>query len=296
MRLPAFRVPPGGPARLGRRDPAYTGRFRDGRAAEGKIREDCAELARLQDRFLAQESRALLLIFQGMDGAGKDGTIKFVMSSVDPQGCTVAAFKRPTPAQLRHDYLWRFVCKLPERGKIGIFNRSYYEEVLRTRVHPEELEAQKLPPVHGRRAGALWKCRFREINHLEEHLADNGTIILKFFLHISKAKQRERLLERTDLAEKKWKFSPEDLKERRHWNRYMDAYEEALGATSTRRAPWYVIPADNRWFSALAVAEIVVSVLKDLRLKYPSPTAEERREMSRARRKLLQERKPSRRS
>jgi PPK2 family polyphosphate:nucleotide phosphotransferase len=292
----SFRVPPGGPARLAGRDTAFTGRYRDGQAAEEKIREDCAELARLQDRFLAQESRALLLIFQGMDGAGKDGTIKFVMSSVDPQGCAVAAFKRPTPAELRHDYLWRFVCKLPERGKIGIFNRSYYEEVLRTRVHPEELRGQKLPPVGGRGRRALWRRRFREINNLEEHLADNGTIILKFFLHISKGKQRERLLERTDLAEKRWKFSPEDLKERRYWNRYMDAYEEALGATSTRRAPWYVIPADHRWFSALAVAGIIVRALKDLRLKYPAPSAEDKREMSRARRRLLRERKASRRA
>lgn len=247
------------------------------------------ELAQLQDRFLAQESRALLLIFQGMDGAGKDGTIKYVMSNVDPQGCTVAAFKQPTPVELRHDYLWRFVCKLPDRGKIGIFNRSYYEEVLRTRVHPEELEEQKLPPVAGRGRDALWRRRFREINHLEEHLADNGTIILKFFLHISKAKQRDRLLERTDLAEKRWKFSPEDLKERQYWARYMSAYEDALGATSTRHAPWYVIPADHRWFSALAVAQIVVGALKDLRLKYPTPSPSEKREMARARRKLSKE-------
>jgi PPK2 family polyphosphate:nucleotide phosphotransferase len=294
MKGTPFRVPPGGPSRLAGRDPAFTGRFRDGAAAERKIREDCAELARLQDRFLAQESRALLLIFQGMDGAGKDGTIKFVMSSVDPQGCSVAAFKRPTPAELRHDYLWRFVCKLPERGKIGIFNRSYYEEVLRTRVHPEELKEQKLPPAHGRGLGALWKRRFREINRLEEHLADNGTIVLKFFLHISREKQRERLLERTDRAEKKWKFSPEDLKERRYWKRYMDAYEEAIGVTSTRHAPWYVIPADHRWFSALAVAEIVVKTLKGLRLRYPAPSAADRREMARARRKLLRERTASR--
>lgn len=285
-----FRVPAGRSLRLSRFDPGFTGGFTDAGAAEAKVRADCASLAQLQDILLAQESRALLLIFQGMDGAGKDGTIKLVMSSVDPQGCTVAALKRPTPLDLRHDYLWRFVRHLPERGKIGIFNRSYYEEVLRTRVHPEELKEQNLPPVPGERGrDAIWKRRFREINNFEEHLAANGTILLKFFLHLSREKQKERLLERTSLDEKRWKFSPSDLADRRHWNAYMRAYQDALRNTSTRWAPWYVIPADHRWFSALAVAEIVVSTLKALRLTYPKGKPEERREMAKARRALERE-------
>lgn len=291
MKNTTFRVPPGPRLDLSRFDPGFTGRFREPAAAERKIGDDCATLAQLQDKFLAQESRALLLVFQGMDGAGKDGTIKHVMSSVDPQGCTVAAFKQPTPEDLRHDYLWRFVRRLPERGKIGIFNRSYYEEVLHTRVHPEELKKQKLPPTAGEGRNAIWRRRFREISALERHLTSNGTIILKFFLHISKGKQRERLIKRTTLPEKRWKFSPDDLAERRYWGAYIRAYEEALGATSTRWAPWHVIPANHRWFSALSVAEIVVATLRRLGLRYPAGKPEERRAMAKARRALERERR-----
>ena len=269
-----FTVPAGEKVCLQDYDAGFTGEFTSRDDAEDKIREGCATLAKYQDILLAEGTHALLLIFQAMDGAGKDGTIKHVMSSVDPQGCSVAMFEKPAAKELKHDYLWRFVQQLPERGKIGIFNRSYYEEVLSTRVHPERLEEQNLP-ASIREADGIWRQRFAHINNFEQYLAENGFIIMKFFLHLSKDKQRERLLERLDLPEKKWKFSISDIEERGHWDEYMQAYDDVLNHTSTSWAPWYVVPADHRWFSALTVADLVVTKLKALQLKYPESNNEQ---------------------
>ena len=281
-------APPGAKVRLKDYDPAFTGAFQSEEEARDRVSADCETLAVLQDKFLAQGKHALLLIFQAMDGAGKDGTIKHVMSNVDPQGCAVTNFKRPGERELKHDYLWRFVRELPERGQIGIFNRSYYEEVLVNRVHPERLDEQSLPP-RVRKSKSLWRQRFRQINHFEQYLSENGIVPVKIFLHISKEKQRERLLERTRLVEKRWKFSSDDVEERGHWDKYMKAYEDALTETSTRHAPWHIIPANHRWFSALAVAELVVHKLRALKTRYPHPTDEHREELAKGERKLMRE-------
>jgi PPK2 family polyphosphate:nucleotide phosphotransferase len=280
-----FVAPPGTKVRLKDYDPAFTGAFQSEQDAEERMREDCETLALLQDKFLAQGRHALLLIFQAMDGAGKDGTIKHVMSGVDPQGCTVTNFKRPGQHELKHDYLWRFVSELPERGQIGIFNRSYYEEVLVSRVHPERLEEQCLPP-HVQKSKNLWQQRFRQINYFEQYLSENGIIPVKIFLHISKEKQRERLLERTRLVEKRWKFSLDDIEDRAYWTNFMKAYEETLSQTNTRHAPWHIIPANQRWFSALAVAELVVHKLRALKPQYPHPSDEHRKELAKGKRML----------
>jgi PPK2 family polyphosphate:nucleotide phosphotransferase len=282
-----FIVPAGRRVRLEDYDPASTGTFGSEQEAAGKMRADCATLAELQDMLLAREEHALLLIFQAIDGAGKDGTIKHVMSGADPQGCTVAMFEKPSARELRHDYLWRFSQRLPERGRIGIFNRSYYEEVLSPRVHPERLEEQNLPRAV-RESGHIWRQRFAHINNFEQYLSENGFIVMKFFLHLSKEKQKERLLERLELPEKKWKFSMNDIEERGHWDDYMDAFEEMLNETSTPWAPWHVVPADRRWFSALVVADLVVARLKALNLSYPEPDDE--RELAEARAALEGER------
>ena len=286
MRHHQFIVPPGRKVSLKNYDPAATGKFASEKEARGKIRKDCETLAQLQDKLMAEGTRSLLLVFQAMDGAGKDGTIKHVMSSVDPQGCSVALFERPAAKELKHDYLWRFAKHLPERGRIGIFNRSYYEEVLSTRVHPERLAEQNIP-ASIRRSGRIWKQRFAQINNFEQYLSENGIVVMKFFLHLSKEKQRERLLERLELPEKRWKFSMTDIEERGHWDAYTRAFEEVLKETNTPRAPWHIVPADHRWFSALAVAELVVARLKALRLRYPQPDDE--RELTKARKVLKEE-------
>lgn len=280
-----FVVPPGTKVRLKDYDPAFTGAFQSEQDAGERMREDCETLALLQDKFLAQGKHALLLIFQAMDGAGKDGTIKHVMSGVDPQGCTVTNFKRPGQHELKHDYLWRFVSELPERGQIGIFNRSYYEEVLVSRVHPERLEEQCLPP-DVQKSKNLWRQRFRQINYFEQYLSENGIIPVKIFLHISKEKQRDRLLERTRLVEKRWKFSLDDIEDRAYWTNFMKAYEETLTQTSTRYAPWHIIPANERWFSALAVTELLVHKLRALKPRYPHPSDEHRQELAKGKRML----------
>jgi PPK2 family polyphosphate:nucleotide phosphotransferase len=281
-----FTVPPGRKVNLKKYDPAFTGEFQDEGEASERVREDCETLALLQDKFLAQGKHAL--IFQAMDGAGKDGTIKHVMSNVDPQGCTVTNFKRPGEKELKHDYLWRFIKELPERGQIGIFNRSYYEEVLVSRVHTERLDEQSLPP-HVHKSKKLWRQRYQQINNFEQYLSENGILPVKIFLHISKEKQRERLLERTRLAEKRWKFSLDDIRERAHWDKYMTAYEDALTHTNTPYAPWHIIPADQRWFSALAVAGLVLQKLRALNLRYPHPTDEQRDELIKGERMLKRE-------
>jgi PPK2 family polyphosphate:nucleotide phosphotransferase len=242
------------------------------------------QMAELQNLLYADDRHSLLLIFQAMDAAGKDSCIKHVMSGVNPQGCQVYSFKHPSAEELDHDFLWRTTRALPERGRIGIFNRSYYEEVLIVRVHPEILRAQKVPR---RDPGEdLWEERYRSIRDMEAHLERNGTRVVKFFLHVSKEEQRKRFLARIDEPEKNWKFSAKDVEERRFWKDYQRAYEACLGATSTRRSPWYVVPADDKQNARLLVSRIVVQTLKALELRYPQPDAARRRELRALRRQL----------
>jgi PPK2 family polyphosphate:nucleotide phosphotransferase len=249
------------------------------------LQKQIEELSDLQGRLYADNRYALLLIFQAMDAAGKDGVIKHVMSGVNPQGCQVFSFKHPSATELDHDFLWRTTQALPERGRIGIFNRSYYEEVLIVRVSPGILAAQNLPR-ESPKGDDLWEQRFQSIAALEKHLHRNGTRIVKFFLHLSKEEQRKRLLERIDNPEKQWKFAGADLEQRRHWNHYGQAYEDCLSATSTRHAPWYVVPADDKRNARLIVAQVIVQTLKRLRLEYPRSDARRRRELRELRRLL----------
>lgn len=241
-------------------------------------------MAELQDRLYAQDRWAVLLMFQAMDAAGKDGAIKHVMSGVNPQGCQVFSFKSPTAEELNHDYLWRCLKCLPERGRIGIFNRSYYEETLVARVHPEILANQRLPPALVTKD--IWKERFQDIRGFERYLARNGVVILKFFLHISKEEQKKRFLERIEEPEKNWKFSESDVKEREHWDDYMEAYEDMIRNTATKAAPWYVVPADNKWFARIVVAAAVVDALDSLDLKYPKADDRKLKELAAAKRAL----------
>jgi PPK2 family polyphosphate:nucleotide phosphotransferase len=249
------------------------------------LAEHVAQLSALQKLLYASDRYAILLIFQAMDAAGKDGAIQHVMSGVNPQGCQVFSFKHPSAGELQHDFLWRTTRDLPERGRIGIFNRSYYEEVLIVRVHPELLRAEGVPNAT-RRKSAIWHDRYRSIVHLERHLHRNGTRIIKFYLHLSKAEQRSRFLARIDDPTKNWKFSESDLAERRFWKRYMDAYSDCLGATSTDDSPWYVVPADDKENARLIVSQIVVDTLDDLKMSYPKVSAARRRELQSIRRRL----------
>jgi PPK2 family polyphosphate:nucleotide phosphotransferase len=242
-------------------------------------------LAELQEMLYAQDRWGVLLIFQAMDAAGKDGAIKHVMSGVNPQGCQVFSFKAPSSEDLDHDYLWRCMKCLPERGRIGIFNRSYYEETLAVRVHPEFLAKQKLPPQLVTKD--IWKERFEDIRDFEQYLARNGTVVLKFFLHVSKKEQKKRFLERVDNPEKNWKFSANDAKERNFWDDYMDAYEDTIRHTATKHAPWYVVPADNKWFTRVVVAAAVISALDSLDLAYPEVGEAQLAELAAAKRELL---------
>jgi PPK2 family polyphosphate:nucleotide phosphotransferase len=251
------------------------------------LAESVRKLSLRQDMLYAQDRYAVLIIFQAMDAAGKDGTIKHVMSGVNPQGCQVYSFKTPSAEERDHVYLWRAFKALPERGRIGIHNRSYYEEVLVARVHPEILEAQQLPDEH--KTKGIWKHRFHQINHFERYLVENGTIVIKFFLHVSKDEQKRRFLERIDMAEKNWKFSLADVTERGHWKHYMKAYDDAFTHTSTAWAPWYIVPADNKWFMRVAVAEIINYRMKQLDLHYPKLKPSRRKELSEAREILLAE-------
>ena len=268
-------------------DPEWTGSIKNKDEAATRLQDGVRELSKHQDKLYAQDAYSVLMIFQAMDAAGKDGTIRHVMSGVNPQGCQVFSFKTPSAEERDHDYLWRSVKALPERGRIGIHNRSYYEEVLVCRVHPELLAAQQLPEEC--KGDGIWKRRFREINNLEQHLADNGIVILKFYLNVSKKEQKRRFLERIDQDEKNWKFSVNDAKERTYWKDYMKAYEDVFTHTSTKCAPWYIIPADNKWFMRLAVAGITVQTLKDLDLRYPTLTKEKKNELLEARKVLMGE-------
>ena len=272
-----FLVEPNTKIKLKNYDTRYTGKFKQKDEAVSKLAEGIEELKKYQDMLYAHNTYSLLLIFQAMDAAGKDSTIKHVMSGINPQGCQVFSFKHPSAEELDHDYLWRYVKCLPERGRIGIFNRSYYEEVLVVRVHPEILAAQKLPPTT--KSKHIWKQRFEEINNFEKYLVNNGTIVLKFFLNVSKAEQKKRFLDRINRPEKNWKFSSHDLRERGFWGDYMDAFEDVFRHTSTEWAPWYIIPADKKWFMRYVVSNIIVDKIKQLDLHYPKVSKEQKQQL-----------------
>jgi PPK2 family polyphosphate:nucleotide phosphotransferase len=279
------RVRPDRRFRLERHDPADTaGLSLEGKEGKAMLRRGVEMLADLQSKLYAQDRWGVLLVFQAMDAAGKDGTINHVMSGVNPQGVQVYSFKIPSSEELDHDFLWRTTKCIPERGRIGIFNRSYYEEVLVVRVHPDFLAAQKLPPRLVTKR--IWKERYEDINAFERYLSRNGVVILKFFLHVSKKEQKRRFLERLDMPDKNWKFSMADAKERGFWNDYMRAYEDMIAATSTDWAPWHVVPADNKWFTRLAVAATVIRALEKLDLAYPKVDKAKRRELARVRKAL----------
>jgi PPK2 family polyphosphate:nucleotide phosphotransferase len=284
-----YRITDGADFRLKRIDPKDTGGIADERKQEAKdlLQGGVELLAEQQDMLYAQDRWSLLLVFQAMDAAGKDGAIKHVMSGVNPQGCQVHSFKAPSEEELDHDFLWRSACKLPERGRIGIFNRSYYEEVLVVRVHPEILARQKLPPRLV--TEDIWKERHKDIRRFERYLTRNGTVIRKFFLHVSRDEQRRRFMERLDNPEKHWKFSAADVRERGHWDSYMEAYEEAIRATATEEAPWFVVPADNKWFTRLVVAAAIIEAMESLGLHYPKVTEEGKQALAAARQQLLAE-------
>jgi PPK2 family polyphosphate:nucleotide phosphotransferase len=252
---------------------------------EDLLRKHVKALSAQQELLYASDRYALLLIFQAMDAAGKDGVIRHVMSGVNPQGCQVISFKHPSATELKHDFLWRATGELPERGRIGIFNRSHYEEVLIVRVHPEILRAEGVPDTGGDEK-KIWHDRYRSIVNLESHLDRNGTRIIKFFLHLSKEEQRKRFIERIDRPEKNWKFSAADIEERKYWKDYMQAYEKCLTATSTQRAPWYVVPADDKLNCRLIVSRILLDTVEGLELSYPKTTPERRRELLQLRKKL----------
>lgn len=284
----SYRVPPGKKFRIARCDPGDTGGLDISKKKANALLADGVEkLADLQTRLYAQDRWSLLLVFQAMDAAGKDSTIKHVMSGINPQGCQVVAYKAPSHQELDHDFLWRCARELPERGRIGIFNRSHYEEVLVVRVHPDILAGQHLPPALVRKDP--WKERYESINDWERHLAVNGTRIVKFFLNVSKEEQRKRFLERLEVPEKNWKFAMGDVLERGLWNDYMRAYEDAISATSTEWAPWYAVPADHKWFTRLVVAQVVISELESLRLEYPKVDAKRKKELAEARKALEKE-------
>ncbi|QQS05852.1 MAG: polyphosphate kinase 2 family protein [Fibrobacterota bacterium] len=275
MKTDKFRIRPDRKVRLKDHDPSDTLGWKNKDAAEEKLGKDVERLAELQEVLYAQDRWSLLLMFQAMDAAGKDGAIKHVMSGVNPQGCQVASFKAPSAEDLDHDFLWRCQKHLPERGRIGIFNRSWYEEMLVVRVHPNILEKQQVPAELV--TDKIWKQRAESITDFEKHLSRNGTKVIKFFLNVSRDEQKKRFLDRIDKPEKNWKMSPSDAVERGHWDEYQEAYEDVLSWTSTERAPWYVIPADNKWFSRMAVAHIVVKTLEEMDLKYPEVGKDRRR-------------------
>jgi len=290
-----FRVPTSGRFKLKDHDTGWAGGeyFRDlskdelKERAQAYLTENLTDLAAAQNVLYATDRLSVLVVLQAMDAAGKDGTIKHVMSGVNPQGCQVFSFKKPSDEELDHTFLWRYNKALPERGRIGIFNRSYYEDVLVVRVHPQILEGQKLPA--GKRGDKFWKQRFDDINQFEHHLARNGTTVLKFFLHLSRDEQRKRFMERLTNPEKHWKVSDADINERQHWDDYQNAFEDAFRHTSTKWAPWYVIPADHKWVARVLVASILTRAIKDLKLKMPKVTPEREKQLGAMRRRLERE-------
>ena len=278
-----YRVDDGGKFRLKHVDPGDTGGLKseDKPRAKEALANGVGALAELQDKLYAQDRWSLLLIFQAMDAAGKDGAIKHVMSGINPQGCQVFAFKAPSSEDLDHDYMWRCAKALPERGRIGIFNRSYYEETLVVRVHPELLAKQRVPERLVTKK--IWKERFEDIRNFESYLGRNGVLIRKFFLHVSKDEQKRRFLERLDNPDKNWKFSSTDAKERGYWDQYMEAYEDMIRETASPEAPWYVVPADNKWYTRVVVAAAVIDALHSLDLAYPEVDAEKKKDLDAAR-------------
>jgi len=282
--MDSFRVRPGHKLRLADHATDATGEYRDKDAARKHLERGIEKLRALQEQLYAQDRWSVLLIFQAMDGAGKDSTIEHVLSGVNPQGCQVFSFKAPSAEELDHDFLWRTNRCLPERGRIGVFNRSYYEEVLVVRVHPEILAAQHLPKPAV--TPKIWQERFEDIASMERYLSRNGTLIRKFFLHISRDEQRQRFLDRLEDPAKHWKFALGDVEERKRWDDYMAAYQNMIAHTSTEAAPWYVIPADRKWFARLAVADVIVEALEELKLAYPQVPPDKRAELDEARRRL----------
>jgi PPK2 family polyphosphate:nucleotide phosphotransferase len=284
-----FRVPPGSSVELGRDyDPGYTGKYASKKEAVDELKEGIARLAQLQDMLYAQNEYALLIILQALDAAGKDSLVKHVMSGLNPQGTQVYSFKAPTTVELDHDYLWRHFKALPERGRIGIFNRSYYEEVLIARVHPELLAESQLPrPL--REDDKIWERRFEDINAFERYLTNNGIIVLKIYLNLSRGEQKDRFYRRLDRPDKNWKFSLNDVKERAHWDEYQRAYEDVFRHTSTTWAPWYILPADRKWFTRAAAARIIADTLGQLNLAYPELTKKQRRKLQEGREMLEKE-------
>jgi PPK2 family polyphosphate:nucleotide phosphotransferase len=286
-----YRVTRGSRFKLSDIDPSDTAHLNreDKPRAQEALAIGVDALSTLQDMLYAQDRWSVLLVFQAMDAAGKDGAIKHVMSGINPQGCQVTSFKAPTSEELDHDYMWRCAKNLPERGRIGIFNRSYYEEVLVVKVHPEFLESQKLPPsLVGKH---VWDERYEDIRNFESYLARNGTVVRKFFLHVSREEQKKRFLERIEQPEKNWKFSAADVRERGHWDEYMDAYQKMIRATASDVAPWYVVPADNKWFTRLVVAAAIVETLASLKLRYPTVDKKQLADLGAARQALLSEKR-----
>jgi len=283
-----FRITKGKNFRLKDFDPADTCGLKMDKGEAAKLLQRGNEwLAEEQEMLYAQDRWSVLLIFQAMDAAGKDGTIKHVMSGVNPQGCQVFSFKQPSSEDLDHDFMWRYAKSLPERGRIGIFNRSYYEEVLVVRVHPEILERQKLPPKLVSKH--IWDERLADIAHFEDYMTRQGTLVLKFFLNVSRKEQKNRFMERLDKPKKNWKFSASDVHERRFWSDYMYAFEEAISATASKHAPWYIVPADNKWFTRLFVAAAIVSAIEELSLSFPKIDDKMKKELAAARAELARE-------
>ena len=282
-----YRIAEGERFRLKDFDPADTGKLHSKEAATEMLDDGVKLLSRMQEKLYAQDRWSLLIVMQAMDAAGKDGAIKHVMSGVNPQGCDVHSFKAPSPEELDHDYLWRAHKAVPERGKIGIFNRSYYEEVLVVRVHEHLLAAQKIP--ESLITKNIWEERFEDIRRFERYLARNGVVVVKFFLHLSRKEQKKRFLERLDDSKKNWKFSMADVKERGFWRDYQAAYDEMIRNTATRHAPWYVVPADNKWYTRLVVASAIIDTLDGLNLRFPDADAEVKKELQKVRAGLLAE-------
>lgn len=282
-----YRIENGKKFRLKHFDPADTGNILSKESATEILQKGISWLSEEQSKLYAQDRWSVLLIFQAMDAAGKDGVIGHVMSGINPQGCQVYSFKAPSAEELDHDFMWRSIRNLPERGRIGIHNRSYYEETLVVRVHPEILQGQRIPPrLTGKN---IWKERFEDIVNFEKYLSRNGTIIRKFFLHVSPEEQKKRFMERLSDPEKNWKFSSADVHERQHWDDYMSAYEETIRHTATKAAPWFVVPADNKWFTRLVVASAIIDAMQSLKLSYPKISQEKAAELEEARNQLMKD-------
>jgi PPK2 family polyphosphate:nucleotide phosphotransferase len=281
-------VQPGQKVNLKEYDTNYSGKYNEEEATE-KLKKNRKKLAEMQDTFYAANTNSMLIVLQAMDAAGKDGAIKHVMSGLNPQGCAVYSFKKPTEGELEHDFLWRHYVKLPERGQIGIFNRSHYENVLVTKVHPEFIMGENIPGINSVAdiTPEFWQNRYEQINNFEKTIHHNGMVILKFFLNISKEEQKKRFLERIDESDKNWKFSISDAKERKFWDEYQSAFEDALSNTSQAYAPWFIIPADNKWFSRIAISDIIIHTFKNMDLKVPEMDENEKQQLEKVRQELL---------